>query len=213
MIIIISIVIIITIDIIIIVIVIVIIVIISDIIIFRIIITILYRKKCIKKKWCTRCTRRCTRPKLEKPRCTRFGRSQPAQGAQGNTPVLLPCAGACARLVRPFALELVQTRARTRSCTRHVQDFVQDFRDFAFHIKVRPQNINCHQSKNSRSPFFRLGHAKKPGGRFPCCTRPAQGKTKANQPLAQGARRSKIHQPQLHKAAHKAVHKAMHKDK
>ena len=51
---------------------------------------------------------------------------------------------------------------------------------------------------------------KKPGGRFPCCTRPAQSKTKATQPLAQGARRSKIHQPQLHKAAHKAVHKAMH---
>ena len=75
-------------------------------------IMILYciERKMYQKKWCTRCTRRCTRPKLEKPRCTRFGRSQPAQGAQGNTPVLLPCAGACARLVRPFALELVQTR-------------------------------------------------------------------------------------------------------
>ena len=102
-------------------------------------------EKHVSKKWRTRRAQGCTRPKLEKPRCTRFGRSQPAQGAQGNTPVLLPCAGACARLVRPFALELVQTKARTRSCTRHVQDFVLDFRDFAFHIKVRPQNITCHQ--------------------------------------------------------------------
>ena len=157
----------------------------------------MYRKKCIKKKSRTRCTRRCTRPKLEKPRCTRFGRSQPAQGAQGNTPVLLPCAGACARLVRPFALELVQTRACTRSCTRHVQDFVQDFRDFAFHIKVRLRNIIITIISIISMSLLRFGwygDTKKPKGRFLRCTRPAQGKTKANQPLAQGAHQKNVRQ-------------------
>ena len=52
----------------------------------------------------------CTRPELEKPRCTRFGRSGSAQGRTRFFSILLPCAAACARLVRPFALELVQTR-------------------------------------------------------------------------------------------------------